>query len=387
MHGKPLRRSFCVSRIGKYCNLNILLCFFLFFLYCLSPHWVEANPVVNTPGNLQPKKLVIGTKQSPPFAFKDQTGQWKGISIELWEAIAKNLKYDYVFKEYDLQGLLNAVENKSIDAAVAALTITSEREKRFDFTHPFHTSGLGIAVLQGKENSWLVVFNRFLSPAFLEVVLALVLLLFVVGLLVWFFERKKNREQFGGSFLAGIGSGFWWSAVTMTTVGYGDKAPRTLGGRLVGLVWMFIAIIIISSFTAAITSTLTVNQIQQHVRGPEDLNRVKVGSIKHSTSASYLNTQRISFQDYSSVMDALQGLEAGEVDAVVYDAPILRYLVNRKMQNKIQVLNTIFEKQQYGIGLPTASPLREKINRLVPAIISDRKWQDILFRYLGEPAS
>ncbi len=107
-----------------------------------------------------------------------------------------------------------------------------------DFTHPFHTSGLGIAVLQGKKSSWLAVFNRFFSLEFLRVVLALALLLLFVGLLVWFFEKKKNQEQFGGSALAGVGSGFWWSAVTMTTVRYGDKAPKTFGGRIIGLVWI-----------------------------------------------------------------------------------------------------------------------------------------------------
>ena len=74
----------------------------------------------------------------------------------------------------------------------------------------------------------------------------------VVGVVMWLGERRRNQAQFGGTAAHGIGAGLWWSAVTMTTVGYGDKAPVTILGRLLGLVWMFAAIIIISSFTAAI---------------------------------------------------------------------------------------------------------------------------------------
>ncbi|WP_320044731.1 ion channel [uncultured Desulfobacter sp.] len=77
-----------------------------------------------------------------------------------------------------------------------------------------------------------------LNCDFLEVIFTLFMLLLLVGFLIWFFEKDKNREQFGGSPFSGIGSGFWWSAVTMTTVGYGDKAPRTVAGRFVGLIWM-----------------------------------------------------------------------------------------------------------------------------------------------------
>ena len=109
--------------------------------------------------------------------------------------------------------------------------------------------------------------ERFLSFAFLKVLLALAMVLFIAGLLVWFFEHKHNVGEFGAELPKGLGAGFWWSTVTMTTVGYGDKAPKTLGGRLVAIVWMFTGVIIISSFTAAIASSLTVTQLELKVRG------------------------------------------------------------------------------------------------------------------------
>jgi len=360
---------------------------FFLFVWCLLACLVyPAFPAVaSAPSGV--KTMVIGTKEAPPFSFKDEKGQWKGISIQLWKQMAQELGLEYVFKEYDLQGLMAAVEDKSIDAAVAALTITAEREKRFDFSHPFHTSGLGIAVLQENKNSWTAVFERFFSLDFLRVVLALALVLLGVGLLAWFFERKKNPEEFGSSTLAGVGSGFWWSAVTMTTVGYGDKAPKTFGGRVLGIVWMFLGIIIISSFTAAMTSTLTVSKISSKVNSPQDLHRVRVGSLEHSTSAVYLNNNQIHFAGYPSVKMAMEGLLAQDIDAVVYDSPILRYLAVGEFQGRVQVLKTSFGKQQYGIALPAGSPLREQINRLIPKITTQEEWQGLLFRYLGSPGS
>jgi ABC-type amino acid transport substrate-binding protein len=330
------------------------------------------------------RMLVVGTKEAPPFAMKDRAGTWSGISIELWRLIAVDLNLKFNFKEFDLQGLLDGVKSGSLDAAVAALTITPEREQIFDFTHPFYTTGLGIAYAPKVRNPWLAVLERFLSLAFLKVVAGLSFLLLVVGILVWWFERRRNPGQFGGRSGKGIGAGFWWSAVTMTTVGYGDKAPITFAGRIVALIWMFAAIIIISGFTAAITSSLTVTQLESPVKGPKDLPKVRVGTIAHTTSASYLENNRISFRAYETPAEALKEIVDGKLDAFVYDAPILRYLVHKEFPGRLHVLPQTFVRQDYGIALPEGSPLREPINRVLLQKIGDEAWQDILKQYFGQ---
>jgi hypothetical protein len=202
--------------------------------------------------------LLIGTKEAPPFVIKQPDGNWAGISIELWRDIASKLDLAYEFHERDLKGLIEGVEDGSLHLAIAALTITPEREARLDFSHTYLSTGLGIAVPSQARGSWPAVAAHFFSIEFLTVLGVLILVLLGIGLLVWLFERRGNPDQFGGPAAQGIGSGFWWSAVTMTTVGYGDKAPVTVGGRIVALVWMFVAIIIISGFTATITSSLRV---------------------------------------------------------------------------------------------------------------------------------
>jgi ABC-type amino acid transport substrate-binding protein len=329
------------------------------------------------------RKLIVGTKEAPPFAMKSSDGVWTGISIDLWRQIASEMNLTFEFRELDLKGLLDGVANGSLDAGVAALTITPAREKMLDFSHAFYTTGLGIAIASKVGNPWVAVLKRFFSVAFLKLVAALSLLLLVVGMLVWWFEKRKNPNQFGGGLARGIGSAFWFSAVTMTTVGYGDKAPVSLGGRLVTLVWMFAAIIVISSITAAITSALTVTQLESPVRGPQDLSKVRVGTVTESTSQSYLQEKRISFQAYETVAEGLRAISDGKIDAVVYDAPVMRYLINQNYQGQMHVLPKTFVRQEYAIALPAGSALREPINRVLLEKVGDPAWQETLYRYLG----
>jgi polar amino acid transport system substrate-binding protein len=345
-------------------------------LVCSAPAAAQSPPA--------PRTLVVGTKEAPPFAIKGADGSWSGISIELWRQVAEELGYTYELRESDLAGLLQGVSSGDFDVGVAALTITPDREASLDFTHPFHVSGLGIAARRGQGGTWIGVLRPFLSTAFLRVVLGLSGLLFLVALLVWLFERRLNAEQFGGSAWRGIGSGFWWSAVTMTTVGYGDKSPRSMGGRIVALVWMFTALIVISSFTAAITASLTITRLAGPVAGPDDLSRVRVGSVSASTSASYLDWRQLPYAAFPSAGEALQALADGQVDAVVYDAPILRYDVRQRFSSQLVVLPGTFERQYYGFAVPAGSPLREAVNRDLLARISTPAWQSMLQRYLGD---
>ena len=328
-------------------------------------------------------RWVVGTKEAPPFAMKQPDGSWSGISIALWEQVAGRLGISYELREYDLKGLVDAVASGEVDAGVAALTVTPEREQAFDFSHPFYTTGLAIAV-QPQGGGIFATFGRFISREFLFAVGLLCVVLLGVGLLVWLLERRANPEQFGGSTAAGIESGFWWSAVTMTTVGYGDKAPITRGGRLVGLLWMFASIIVISGFTGAIASSLTVGQLEGAVRGPADLPNVSVGTVAGSTSEAYLRENRIRFRTFTGVREGLEAVATGKQAAMVYDAPLLQYLVNSELQGRVEMVPGTFRRQDYAIALPGKSPAREEINRVLIALIQENTWQDILYRWLGE---
>lgn len=329
------------------------------------------------------RTLVVGTKEAAPFAMKRPDGDWTGISIDLWALVAGRLGYEFELRETDLAGLLAGIEDGSLDAGVAAITMTPEREAVMDFTHPFHVSGLGIAVERGGRRGWFAVLEQFLSLEFLRIVGGLAVLLFVVGWLVWIFERRANPGQFGGTPAEGIGASFWWSAVTMTTVGYGDKAPQTVGGRVVALLWMFAALVVISSFTASIAASLTVGSIEGAISGPEELHAVRISTVPASTSSAYLESRQLPFTPAPTPADALAALARGDADAVVYDAPILQYDVRQQFNASLVVLPARFERQLYAIALPTDSPLREPLNRVLLEYTASNDWIRLLESYLG----
>ncbi|MCB1554416.1 MAG: transporter substrate-binding domain-containing protein [Xanthomonadales bacterium] len=338
----------------------------------------SSSPAADPSGELR-----VAVRIAPPFVIK-QDGAYSGIAIELWEDIAAEQGWTFAYHEAGLAELFDGVSDGRFDVGVGALTVTAAREERVDFSHPFHSGGLGIAVGATPENTVLNVLRRLLSWQFLAWVGGLVLLLGSIGVLAWLTERRANPGQFGGHPLSGIGNGFWWAAVTMATVGYGDKAPVTFGGRLLGLIWMFTAIVLVATFTAGITASLTVGALQGSVQGPDDLPKVRVATVAGSTSADWLAARGTGAQHGEGIAPLLSQAAQGRVDAVVYDAPILQYLVARDHADKLSVLPIQFDRQLYALALAPSRPdRRELINRSLLRALDQDAWRTRLHQYLG----
>jgi polar amino acid transport system substrate-binding protein len=173
--------------------------------------------------------LVVGVTESPPFSFKED-GEWKGLSLDIWQNVSKKMQVEYEIRPFTVNELLEAIRQGKADIAAAALFTTAERELFMNFTHSFYSGGLGIATKAERGSTWRVFFNLLTSGGFLRVLFMLGAVLFIVGLIIWMAERKVNPDHFPRNPVRGIGSGFWFSAVTMTTVGYGDKAPASFLG-------------------------------------------------------------------------------------------------------------------------------------------------------------
>lgn len=333
------------------------------------------------------KKLVVATKIAPPFSYKGPDGVWVGVSIDLWSDIARRLGVDFEFREYDdVDDLLDAIDKGQADVAAAAITVTAEREEVMDFSHPYYYTGLGIAVpAEYSGNMFARLIHDFFSPIFLAYIGALLALLVGIGVAIWLLERRVNTDHFKPN-RKGIGDGLWWSAVTMTTVGYGDVTPKTFWGRALGLTWMFASVVLLSFFTAGITTSLTVNQLADKVKGPNDLASARVGSVDQSSSAVYLTqTMHIAPRYFKGVEDGLAAVAQGEIDAFVYDKPILRFYVKEHYAGKVDVLKSVFDPQTYAFAFPRGGKLRKAVNVQLLKMIEDRAYrQDLKARYVGQ---
>ena len=327
--------------------------------------------------------LKVGTKIAPPFAMKGPDGKWSGISIELWELIAKRLNIKYQLQEESLSGLLNKVENSKLDVAIAALTVTPEREKVLDFSHSYYTAWLAIAVDKKESNTALVILHSIFSMKMLYILLSLSATLLLVGTLIWFTERRKHPDTFDASPVKGISNAIWWAATTMTTVGYGDITPKSTSSRIIAFFWMLASLLIVASTIATISSALTISKIAGPISNENDLDRGRVASVKDSVSDQYLTHRKVYPLYYKDVESALMAVKNRAADAMVYDAPLLKYYINTKFRNSLALTDAKFETQSYSIMLPQGSKRLEEINRALLEIINSAQWKDILYRYLG----
>jgi ABC-type amino acid transport substrate-binding protein len=170
----------------------------------------------------------------------------------------------------------------------------------------------------------------------------------------------------------------------MTTVGYGDKAPISAGGRFIGVIWMFAGVITISGLTATIASSLTVSRLEHAIQGPEDLRSIgRVACVEGSTGEEFLASEGIPTASFSTAREALGAVVAGTSQAAVYDQPILRYLTLKDLAQEIDVLPATFERQDYAFALPLQSPLRKQINQTLLEQLNRPQWHDAKQLYLG----
>jgi len=336
------------------------------------------------PAGFPGRELIVGTKEAPPFAMKNPDGTWSGISIDLWSEMAKRLGVKFrLVEEASVQDLINATTAGHYDLSVAAITITAERERDMDFSQPYYATGLGIAVPVKAGSVWREIARTMTSFGFLQAVGALIGISLLVGALIWVFERRHN-EDFGGGAARGLGASIWWSAEAMTQASTGTRGPKTLAGRILAIIWMVTSIIAIAVFTASVTSALTTREMRGLVQSEDDLANVRVGVVANSSTVEYLVGERVRSRPYATVLDGLKALEIGQIDAFVYDKPLLSWSVNRQFASTIQVLDVVFDPQSYGMAMPTGSRYRKAVDVALLETIRDAWWKQTVFRYLGD---
>jgi polar amino acid transport system substrate-binding protein len=361
-------------------RLTLILCPLLSALTVIFLPSVPARAQTGTPQRVVIKPLV-------PFVFAEGD-TYRGFSIDLWQEMAARMGRDYEYLYVDtITEQLDAVQQGRADLGITGITITKEREQTLDFSLPYFRSGLQILVpATGGANEWVtpidVLRQSFSSPVFYRTLVRLAGLILIVGHVFWLLERKRNKD-FPVSYVRGVWEGIWYSVVTLVTVGYGDRTARTVVGRLVAMGWMFISLLLVASFTANITSQLTVNHFQGLIQGPEDLPGKRIATVTGSTAASYLADRQIAYQGVKTVDDAYRLLDTGKVDAVVYDGPVLQYHALTEGNGRVNVVGEMFERQYYGIALPTGSPDREAINRTLLEIMEDGTYDRLLDRWFG----
>ncbi|EAZ79845.1 transporter substrate-binding domain-containing protein [Algoriphagus machipongonensis] len=350
--------------------------FILLILFLSSSKLIAQSEVPST------DTLLVGIAGSQPFVFSNSVEN-KGIAVEIWEDLAAKKNWNYRYQYFDQVDLaLSELAKENVDLVVGPISITSSRLENMRFSQPFYNSSLSIVSRSDELTLWQKV-KPFFSFKLLIAVAIFLFILSLVGTLLWLAERKNSPEQFPKDPINGIGNGMWLAVVTMSTVGYGDKAPVTLAGRIITGTWIIISIIFATSMVAGIASTLTLNSLgESTILNIEELSNQKASTLSGSPSATFLKENKAKVIDSNSLDEAISKLESKEVEAVVYDRPQLLYYIKQNQSKNLHLAKAEYFKQGYGFAFPINSGLVYDVNRALLELAEDQETEKIINSYL-----
>src|SRR5436190_19985971 len=271
------------------------------------------------------KVLRVAVKPLAPFVFKHET-DLSGFSIDLWNALAQSLKVRTTWIEVTTVGeQLQALESSKADAAIAAITITRERENIVDFTQPYFDSGLQIMVHARGGNHLLDVFDSIPWRTVGLLLGAFLAIMFVMANVLWIVERQTS-DHFRKGYLKAIGEGLWGVALIVATGEHGDRQAAKVVKRLIVFFMWLVGVVLIAQLTATITSTQTLDRLNSTIRGPSDLAGKTIATVGGTAAADYLTEQALQYVNVASAEEGCDLVLNGDVQAMVFDAATLQYL-------------------------------------------------------------
>ncbi len=324
--------------------------------------------------------LSVGVTNSPPFIIIEDE-EISGLTIDLWNVISDSLNIDYHFVQNDFNDVMTNIYEGEVNISIAPMAINSSHADSTFYTQPFYITSMCVAIENHYESGFVTIVKNLFSIAFLKTIGLLLFINICIGTLIWLAERKEN-PAFNDK-LNGIIDGFWWSWVTMTTVGYGDKSPLSKNGKILATIWMLVAILIISGFTATISSELTTKRLQNNVSNIHDLHKMKVGCLEGRNTAIYLDFKHITHKKYNTFDEAFDALEKGEINALVDEGATLNYYFKKyekDMMKKITLIELPNNKEYYCF-MSSQPYLVNKINPYLLGFLESEQWNRLLRKY------
>ncbi|KAH6790011.1 hypothetical protein C2S51_005017 [Perilla frutescens var. frutescens] len=317
-----------------------------------------------------------------------------GFCIDVFEEVMKSMQYtvqfDYIPFDnsyenstgYHYDDLIHQLFLKKYDAVVADITMSATRSQEVDFTIPYIESGISTVVLvEDKKNAWI-----FMQPLTIGLWLTIGAFFLFTGFVVWALEHRVN-EEFRGPPLQQVGMIFWFSFSTLVYA-HKEKVKSNLS-RFVVIVWLFVVLVLTSSYTANLASMLTVQQLE-----PKDIRDLtkrgeSVGYKQGHFVRGYLDSTRSdnskfriygSFEEYDEALS--KGSRKGGVGAIADNVPSIRLFLSQYC-HKYTVIGT-YKKSGFGFAFQKGSPLAPDVSRAIMEVRENGKMDGISRTWFGE---
>ena len=331
--------------------------------------------------------LRVAARTLPPFVIYENRG-YSGFEVALVRLIGARLgmrveiyAVDTVAKQID------DITRGVARLGLGGVAITGPREEVVDFSLPVLDTGLTVMTptdaSEGIGDRILAFLRAIASSDLPWLLIVFGVAVLVAAHLIWWLERHHNPD-FAVPYGRGIWDSFYWSVVTMSTVGYGDKVARGGLGRVFALVWIALGTLVFASFTAAIASSLAVSELRGEISGPTDLPGHRVAAVSGSAGESYLVALGVGPVLVEEIDEAYDLMAVGDVEAIVFAAPVLRFHAAREGAGAVTTVGPLFEKVQYGMMLGEEdTELRERINLVLLELIESGVYRQVHDRWFG----
>ncbi|KAL5200913.1 hypothetical protein ABZP36_035267 [Zizania latifolia] len=311
-----------------------------------------------------------------------------GFVVEVFEAAVRLLPYalpfEYVKAEsmpYDK--LVQLVANGTFDAAVADITITAARSNHVDFTLPYMVSGIAmVAPLRDnrRNQTWV-----FLKPLRYDLWLASAAFFLFTGFAVWAVEHRKN-DEFRGPPSYQVGTLLYFGFSTLV-FSHRENLRNNLS-RFAVVVWCFVVLILQSSYTASLTSMLTVPQLEPVIGDYAELWRgtAKVGIMNNSfmqdtmTRSGFPHSRLVPYKAAQSFHEALIN---GTIGSIVDEIPYLRIFL-KSYCNRFSMTGKTNKTGGFGFAFPKGSPYVADLSRAILALTETEEMNLIERKWFGE---
>ncbi|CAM0905172.1 unnamed protein product [Alopecurus aequalis] len=347
------------------------------------------------PNNGRPLRIGVPYRTTyKQFVSKDSNPDGaSGYCIDVFKAAVALLPYPVPvsfilfgdgIKNPSYSDLVSKVADNYFDAAVGDVSIVTNRTRVVDFTQPYVESGLVIVspVKEKSSNAW-----AFLKPFTLGMWAVTGAFFLFVGAVIWVLEHRFNPE-FRGSPRKQLVTIFWFSFSTMFFA-HRENTVSSLG-RFVLLIWLFVVLIINSSYTASLTSILTVQQLSTGIQGLDGLLAsadpigYQVGSFAKSYMMQELNVpesrlRELNIDQYATSLQL--GPRNGGVGAIVDELPYVDLFLSTNCQFK--TVGQEFTKSGWGFvssQMLSAFCIHGSAFFLVPFSSSDSIHQSMIIR-------
>ncbi|KAL3329667.1 hypothetical protein AABB24_033828 [Solanum stoloniferum] len=352
------------------------------------------------------KKLKIGVPVKDGFTefvkvtrdLTTNTTKVTGYCIDVFDAVMEALPY-YVPYEYvpfaapdgksagDYNELVYQVFLGNFDVVVGDTTIVSNRSQFVDFTLPYTESGVTMMVPikhDNRDNTWV-----FLKPLTWDLWLTSFCSFVFIGFVIWLLEHRVN-EDFRGPFWHQVGMIFWFSFSTMVFA-QKERIVSNLA-RFVLIIWFLVVLILTQSYTASLTSMLTVEKLQPTVKDVKELLKSKdyVGYQPGSFVVGLLRKMDFdedrlkAYNTPEECVDLLaKGSSNGGIAAVFDEIPYVKlFLANYCL--KFTTIGPTYKTDGFGFAFPIGSPLVPDVSRAVLNVTEGEKMVQIERAWFSE---